>query len=75
MIEGDLTIPESQSFGYIQFIEGKIKDIFAAQVDHKKLLNDIKDLICENAKAEDLVEIYSSVMKTVVEKLKEDGPG
>lgn len=70
VIEGDISIPDALSEGYIHFIESKIKNIFATQVDHKKLLNDIKDHIFESVKADDLVSAYAVAMQTVVEKLQ-----
>lgn len=69
VIEGDLNIPEEIGEGYIQFVESKIKSIFATQVDQKKLLNNIKDQICESIKADDLVSAYAATMQIMVEKL------
>jgi len=72
IIEGEISIPESCNSGYISFIENRIKDIFASQVDHKKILSDIKDKICESAKLEDLNEAYFRAMKIVVDKLRKN---
>ena len=67
--DDEIQILEDDKNGYMQIIEAKIKGILSSQFEPKKVLNDIKDLICENTKADELNEEYSTVVKEIATKI------
>lgn len=68
-VEGDVEVGQSEDSKYISTIEGMLKKIFSSQVEPKKILNNIKDAICENTKSDDMDSSYENVVKIIADRL------
>ena len=65
-IDAILTLGPEIECGYIAEIEKHLKSIVNIPLDIKRIMNDLKDHICENLKAEDLDDNYKKVVEFVV---------
>lgn len=61
-----LTLGPEIECGYISEIEKHVKSVANMPLDIKKIMNDLKDHICGNLKAEDLNDSYKKVVQFVV---------
>jgi predicted ATPase len=68
-VDNVVTIGDELDSGYIAAIERHLKTITELPINSKKLMNDLKDHIIENLKADDLIDSYKLVVGHILSVL------
>lgn len=64
-----ISIDDDVNSNFLEVIENHLKSITEEPVDIRKIMNDVKDNIVENLKADDLNDEYKEIVKNILENI------